>query len=441
MKKKISMNGYIQKSKLIITIILLSLSNFSFAQTDIVTKFWNTIAKACKERDNIYLENSKDYVGDILSTEFDDIIANQYCNGDAKFEQWYAVFEDKMYSDKGVSVKINFITKKYEEPNFYDSNPSVWYHADISLTMEGQPTRYSAYYRVKDNKIQAVNKEGSKLQKALDYYKVEQNYDKAFSLFREIAYERLNNNDAQYYTCIMLLKDQGCKKINKTSRLREAYHWTCKGSLFNDKRFEGIMTRFFVKKSFEIYMTITDKNDCAIYEDQFVFFPPFSKNGLCAYLEKGKFGYVDINDKVVIKPQFEVATNFGDNGLALVKKNGKYGYINQQGTFVIPAVYDYATYFVPKTQNAVVSRNGTISIIRSDGSIELSKKIDGKISLPFTTLRAICIGGRLYDRQLNLIRNKNNSKTIKYYIKSNTITYKNQDGVILTDFINWYYNQ
>lgn len=67
--------------------------------------------------------------------------------------------------------------------------------------------------------------------------------------------------------------------------------------------------------------------------------------GLAAFRENKKYGFIDETGKVVIKPTFDyVAAEFSE-GLALVIMNNKYGFIDKTGKFVIEPIYDTASSF------------------------------------------------------------------------------------------------
>ncbi len=108
------------------------------------------------------------------------------------------------------------------------------------------------------------------------------------------------------------------------------------------------------------------------------------EQGLIAFLDNGKYGFIDTRAQVVIKPQYDTVRSFSEglaacfirdsesltadggqygfidkagkwvikpqtmkcysfhNGYARVELNGKYGFINTSGSLVIPAEYDEA---------------------------------------------------------------------------------------------------
>ena len=68
------------------------------------------------------------------------------------------------------------------------------------------------------------------------------------------------------------------------------------------------------------------------------------KIDLLPFLQKEKWGYIDLQGKIVINPQFTTA-NYFNEGLALVSIGDKYGYIDKSGKYVINPSFIKATDF------------------------------------------------------------------------------------------------
>lgn len=71
---------------------------------------------------------------------------------------------------------------------------------------------------------------------------------------------------------------------------------------------------------------------------------PYS-NGLSAYFENGKWGFLDIDGKVVIKPIYDEVNDFKDN-YCIAKKDGKWGVIDIRENQLFPFVFESITPFV-----------------------------------------------------------------------------------------------
>lgn len=68
---------------------------------------------------------------------------------------------------------------------------------------------------------------------------------------------------------------------------------------------------------------------------------PLEENGLIAFRQNGKWGYVDFNGSIVVSPTYEGAKS-QSMGYGAVKIDGKWGYIDHSGTLLIPAIFQEA---------------------------------------------------------------------------------------------------
>lgn len=72
---------------------------------------------------------------------------------------------------------------------------------------------------------------------------------------------------------------------------------------------------------------------------------PYSfQEGISAYMESGRWGYIDKQGNVLIKAQYDSALSFFD-GLAAVQKNDLWGYIDHSGKEVISVQFTDASVF------------------------------------------------------------------------------------------------
>ena len=90
-----------------------------------------------------------------------------------------------------------------------------------------------------------------------------------------------------------------------------------------------------------------------------------TKDGLIAFCNDGKWGYVNTEGKVMISPTFEKARSFM-NGLGAVCKDGKWGFLDLQGDIVIDYQFVDVDYFneegscfvwIPKIQETESEEN------------------------------------------------------------------------------------
>lgn len=70
---------------------------------------------------------------------------------------------------------------------------------------------------------------------------------------------------------------------------------------------------------------------------------PYSE-GLSAYYENGKWGFLNLDGKIKIHPQYDEVTDFKNN-ISIVKKDGKYGVINNAGVQVFPISFESISQF------------------------------------------------------------------------------------------------
>lgn len=155
---------------------------------------------------------------------------------------------------------------------------------------------------------------------------------------------------------------------------------------------EGIRGNGFINANGEVTIPL-EYNDMDHFSD-----------GLAAYKENGKWGYMDKVGHIKIKPRFDLAGYFTDGyavigqrfdecsyefgiidkegyeiipatyesvstfhkGLAIAKKDNKFGFINRQDEQVIPFIFDYAYYF--PSGLALVRRNGKCFGIDQQGN-------------------------------------------------------------------------
>ena len=66
--------------------------------------------------------------------------------------------------------------------------------------------------------------------------------------------------------------------------------------------------------------------------------------GIFAFKENEKWGFVNSEGKIIIKPEYDEALSFS-NGLAAVCKNEKWGFITEENKLVIDYTFDGADYF------------------------------------------------------------------------------------------------
>ncbi len=90
---------------------------------------------------------------------------------------------------------------------------------------------------------------------------------------------------------------------------------------------------------------------------------PYS-DGLSAFRQNDKWGYIDIAGKVIIAPEFDDCQDFS-NGVAAVKVNDKWGYIDATGKVIITPSFDECRPF--ENNAAAAKKSGKWGVINKRG--------------------------------------------------------------------------
>ncbi len=85
-------------------------------------------------------------------------------------------------------------------------------------------------------------------------------------------------------------------------------------------------------------------------------------DGLIAFENNGKWGFVNTSGEIVIEPKFDKAKSFS-NGLAAVCTNDKWGFIDDSGSIVIDCQFFDADYFNSKMNCLVKTTTGDWQMI------------------------------------------------------------------------------
>lgn len=123
---------------------------------------------------------------------------------------------------------------------------------------------------------------------------------------------------------------------------------------------------------------------------------PYS-DGLSAFKQNDKWGFIDVNGKVVISPVYDDCQDFS-NGVAAVKMNGQWGYIDASGKVLIRPAFEECTPFVRNV--ATARKNGKWGVINKGGQ---------------------SVAGFIFDKigEFNDGFAYANNGTIPYYVRSN----------------------
>ena len=120
---------------------------------------------------------------------------------------------------------------------------------------------------------------------------------------------------------------------------------------------------------------IIDANGRVVFESDKLI-RGYSDNGLAAYKDGTKWGYIDSRGNIAIRPQFKGALKFAKNGLAAVcdPATGKYGFIDKTGKYVISPEFDlvYSSFF--DDGYVIVKVGDKLGVIDSKGNYVIEPK-------------------------------------------------------------------
>ncbi|WPC42631.1 WG repeat-containing protein [Clostridium sp. JS66] len=91
-------------------------------------------------------------------------------------------------------------------------------------------------------------------------------------------------------------------------------------------------------------------------------------NGLAAFRQNGKAGYIDMEGNVAIEPQYDwINSEFNENGFSVVEVNHKHGVINKEGKYILQPIYD----------SIMNASDGIFSVTKNgkDGYVDVNGKI------------------------------------------------------------------
>jgi hypothetical protein len=90
-------------------------------------------------------------------------------------------------------------------------------------------------------------------------------------------------------------------------------------------------------------------------------------NGLAAFVDDGKYGFLEKTGQEKIKPQFDWASQFSEGLCAVRNDEGLYGYIDTSGILVIPCLFQRAYDFL--RGKASIELNNTKGTIDKTGKL------------------------------------------------------------------------
>ena len=232
--------------------------------------------------------------------------------------------------------------------------PPVFIQADMefsgSLNM-----KMSNVFWVRDGKIVKVESDTSKMSQAQRAY-ASRNYETAFKLFRELAYESFTNYEAQYYTALMEIYKDGCKGIMSDDiRDYEAYVWIIHILSFSNNQ---SLTQKAASVLLAYSMSAKPDETTGLIATQ----KPIESNRLLFFdKSRQKYGFKDLFGRVVIPCIYNVAYPFSDGRAAVITENGTKCYIDPNGNVVTSAYDGISAHFY--MGRSFVLTNGTAYLI------------------------------------------------------------------------------
>lgn len=317
--------------------------------------------------------NIKTRVDDQLLKEFLRLSNKTLAEGDKMMDTYLNGFESLNGKTKILFSNIRVLSEE-EVPHIKigKEKPKQYVTADITLDNKNLKFFGSDLFWVRGKMITNIldNSDDISIGKAIRLYAMKR-YEEAFRMFRTLAYQDVFNYEAQYYTAVMELKNQGCSFLAPEVRDAECL-WLCTKSFVvsnqseSCKNMNSLFLRFTMDERKNVYFGM-DR-----YKWTFLFYKLINQ-GLMPFRkvigDYYKYGFMKEDGQIVVQPEYEIAFPFGRNGLALVQKNSKYGFIDTTGKVVIPfgAFDSYCRGF--NNGNNIVCKDNTAYLINKEGNI------------------------------------------------------------------------
>lgn len=364
----------------------------------VVRDFIETLANWCKTGDDM----NREKLGQLTNENVGSGSTGGYgCRVNNRFmKQLYSFVKAKRPNSnidigKGtieVSTYLNYLTWAIEDDMSYKHDSPVWlkdfkepvafedkteaplYVFDVDETTEGAVNfKGINQYWVRGNQITFILDHDDPLAQAVELYSKHE-YEKAFNMFRELAYASPENYEAQYYTAVMEIKKQGCGNLDSKVRDTEAAWWITRGtyaSTYSYKWYKERMKKLYARYSVdETKLPYTHGRDFYLAS---LMSRKLVSNGMMPVKRKaGKYWYYSFMNekgKVFTPFKYTIVFPFNSNGLALVATGkSQFGFVNKQGKEVIPLKYDSAL-SVFKDGKTFVVLNGDLLIINEQGEV------------------------------------------------------------------------
>ena len=285
-----------------------------------------------------------------------------------------SVLDDQIMN--GITFKMsNVKTFKGDVPKTKkEGPPPVFIQADMEIS-GSLNMKFSNVFWVRKGKITKIESDDSKMSQAQKAY-ASRNYETAFSLSREAAYENFTNYDAQYYTALMEIYKDGCKGIMSDEiRDYEAYIWII--------HIISYATDYSLReKAANIILAYSMNAKPDPTAALIAFNKPMESDRLLFFDKNSKYGYKDKYGKVVIPSIYKAAFPFSDGRAAVITESGTKCYIDNNGN-VVTSAYDGICIHFYMGRSFVLTNNTVYLIDKFDKRLVILKDKYTKIEAGF----------------------------------------------------------
>ena len=430
-------------SSALIAIIYCCCSFAQGSQEKVVQSFVETLSTWCKTADDIYREKLGELTNENIGTNSN---KGYGCRVNNKLMIMLHSFIKENHPNSSIdigkgnmeiSTYLNYLTWAIEDELSYTHGKPIWlkdfkepvayidkeeiplFVYDVDESTNGAIIfNGRSQYWVRGNQITYILDDDDPMARALQLYN-DHEYESAFKIFRELAYENPNNYEAQYYTAVMEIKKQGCGYLDSKIRDTEAAWWVTRGSIassFSHEWYKDRMAKLYVKYSVDEKKLPYNTHGKNVYISQLMSAKLVTEGMMPIKKRVGNYwlyGYMNEKGKLVIPCKYAWLGGFNKNGLSLASKDMKYGFIDKQGKEVIPLKYDMAIpYF--KNGRTFVLLNEALLLIDEGGNV--IKEVGKGFDIIYSNI----VRGNVY------VHNKYSQKIYLYNIDGEIVSVENE---------------
>lgn len=375
--------------KVLLLALLTLVSTFCTAQSSaiaVVTQFGNEISKFCRDKSvSAHEEKILGFTSGEdkckLETKFMDYYhEDTYGAGNKLISSYMTDLETNI--EKGLSFKMTNVKIAYdfEVPTGKHEKSAIFVQADIEYSGSLQLTTTDIFF-VSNGKITNIIDSNTKMAEAGRAYR-RNNYERAFQLYREIAYAKFDNFEAQYYTALLEIYKKGCKNVFcDEMRDMEAVLLTLRivGYANNSYELQGKAKALAIAYRMDLDYGVRQNDNYGI---RLLFRPMDSDRVLYYNSSTKKYGFKNLAGRIVIPCNFAYAYPFHD-GRALIKTdNGKFAFIDVNGN-IVTSIYDSANIAFFNGRCYCISNGVAYMIDKNDKRLAVVKDIKYKAVRPW----------------------------------------------------------